>query len=252
MEEFQIRDNRQKEWFWLDNEYLNGYAKFLGTSCTVVYLSLCRHSDNNTQSCFPSMELIAEENGIHKSTVLRAIKTLEEWGIINVIRRKKEDGKQENNIYYLTKKSCWKEKPSSTKILGSRVAINKDPSSIECKSRVAQSDCNKTHINNTQLTRLNTSKSEICETNINPLLDIFYKKINPTLNFGNKTERKALQEMLDKFGEEKLKAMIEYAISIQSEQYAPVITTPCELKRKLGQLISYKAKNNKNNQIVEI
>ena len=55
----EIRDNRQKEWFWLDNEYLNGYARHLGTVATAVYISLCRHSDNKTQTCFPSTELIS-------------------------------------------------------------------------------------------------------------------------------------------------------------------------------------------------
>lgn len=142
--ELEIRDSRGKEWFWLDNEYLNGYARLLGASCTVVYLSLCRHADNNTQQCFPSMKLIATENGISTKTVERATKKLEEWGIICVQRGKKEDGTQANNIYILTAKKTWKSKPTDNKSHGS-------PTDKMNESRQTPRPHNKTHINNTHI-----------------------------------------------------------------------------------------------------
>jgi len=101
--------------------------------------------------------------------------------------------------------------------------------------------------NTTETTTENNSKAELCDNSINSLMDIFYQKINPMLNFGNKTERKALQEMIDKFGYEKVRNSIEYAMSIQSDRFAPVITTPCELKKKMGQLVVYMQKQNNNN-----
>ena len=153
--EVEIRDNRQKEWFWLDNEYLNGYARILGASCTVVYLSLCRHSDNQTQKCFPSIKLIAEENGISRDTVMRALKLLEEWRIVSILKTKKEDGTQANNVYTLTAKSVWRQKPSSIEQLGvTESQITTPPSRKNDPSRVAPEGCNNTHINNTQLTTL--------------------------------------------------------------------------------------------------
>jgi len=162
--EIKIRDNREKEWFWLDNEYLNGYAKYLGTSCTVVYLSLCRHAKNETQSCFPSIESIAEENGIHKSTVIKAIKKLEEWNIIYVERCKnKITGRQEKNIYYLRNKNCWKAKPSSINEPGNRVVLNSEPGSFKLKTRVAQSDHNNTNINNTNINNTLEPSAQVCE-----------------------------------------------------------------------------------------
>lgn len=154
MSKIEIRDNRQKDWFWLDNEYLNGYARHLGASCTVVYLSLCRHAHNETQTCFPSMKLIAEENGISTRTVIRAIKTLEEWGIINVIRSRKDDGTQDKNIYTLLSKSSWKDKPSDNKSHGDRVTISHEPSDKNDKNRVTPEPHNYTHINKTNVTKL--------------------------------------------------------------------------------------------------
>ena len=71
---FKIRDRRQKGWFYLDNEYLNGYARVFGAVGTAIYVSLCRHADNETQQCFPSVELVAEELCIGRNTVTKYIK----------------------------------------------------------------------------------------------------------------------------------------------------------------------------------
>lgn len=139
----EIRDNRAKEWFWLDNEYLNGYAKHLGTTCTVVYISLCRHSDNKTQECFPSMDTIAEENGMKRNAVSRAIKKLEDWNIISVKKEyDKKTKKRKNNVYTLLAKSEWKEKPCTLKIHG-------EPCTPKEETHAPLEGSNNTHINNT-------------------------------------------------------------------------------------------------------
>jgi hypothetical protein len=89
----------------------------------------------------------------------------------------------------------------------------------------------------------------VCK-NINPLLNLF-KEINPSINFANKTQREALQDIINKFGYEKTEGIIKYAISIQGQKYAPVITTPLMLKNKLGEImIYYKKENNKQTIII--
>lgn len=141
----EIRDSRGKEWFWLDNEYLNGYAKYLGVTCTSVYISLCRHSDNTTQTCFPSMEKIGEELGLKRQAVSRAIKKLQDWGIISVVTKyNKESKKRENNIYTLMAKKEWKDKPCTNKEHGK-------PCTPRDQSHVLERNSNKTHINKTHI-----------------------------------------------------------------------------------------------------
>lgn len=254
MEQIKIRDKRNKEWFIVDNAYLNGYAKIFGAVGTAIYISLCRHADNETQKCFPSQKLIAEELNISDRTVRNYIDRFVEWNLLYVVREKDSKGRNKNNEYILLDKSQWKPKPKSEKECPEEIVSCGSPEENNSSNPEENNDTiqrkqfphNNTHINNTNNNNTNISKSEICEKNdINSLLDIFYQKINPTLNFGNKTERKALQEMIDKFGYEKVKNSIEYAISIQEDRFAPVITTPCELKRKMGQLVVYMQKNNK-------
>ena len=106
----EIRDQRQKEWFWVDNEFLNGTAKLVGPVAALVYIALCRHSSNDTQTCFPSMETLAEEVGIKsRNTIAKGIKALERQGIIQIERKRNSvTGHSENNVYYLLSRKYWK------------------------------------------------------------------------------------------------------------------------------------------------
>ena len=85
--------------------------------------------------------------------------------------------------------------------------------------------------------------------NINPLLKEF-EVINPTINYGNTTQRKALQDMVKQFGYEKLLNTIRFAVSIQGKPYSPVITTPCQLKDNMGKLLVYFKKEENNKTII--
>jgi len=85
-------------------------------------------------------------------------------------------------------------------------------------------------------------------TEINKLLKYFYE-LNPTFNFGNTTQRKAIVEIISKFGFKKTEKTIQYAISIQGEKYSPTITTPIQLKNKLGDLLIFYKKNKQNSPL---
>jgi hypothetical protein len=85
--------------------------------------------------------------------------------------------------------------------------------------------------------------------NLAPLIKEF-EIINPTINYGNTTQRNALKEMLSKFGYEKLLATIKAAVAVQGKPYAPVITTPCQLKENMGKLLVYYKKEENNKPLI--
>jgi hypothetical protein len=114
---FKVRDKRNKGWFWLDNEYLNGYAKIFGAVGTAIYISLCRHS-NSEQKCFPSQKLIAEELNIGVRTVRKYLKMFVNWRLVSV-QQERKDGKWLNNIYTLLDKEEWN-KPEAPVAYGTR------------------------------------------------------------------------------------------------------------------------------------
>ncbi|MBU2578115.1 helix-turn-helix domain-containing protein [Patescibacteria group bacterium] len=108
-EEFSVRDKRRKEKFFVDDQYLNSYAKKCGVTATAVYNSLCRHADKN-QKCYPSIKRMAEQHSISARSVYRAINKLEKY---NIIRRKRM-GKQLTNRYYLLDRIEWTDMTKKT------------------------------------------------------------------------------------------------------------------------------------------
>lgn len=130
-EQIEIRDHRNKQWFWVDDEYLNGYARLLRPNSTLVYLALCRHANKDQQS-WPSYDLLMEKLGLARATISNAIKELEEWGIIKVERSRNEQTKRQNpNVYILLDKRSWKPKPSSNSEPGAEFNSAPEPSSID-------------------------------------------------------------------------------------------------------------------------
>ena len=67
----------------------------------VVYCCLLRHSDKNTDNCFPSRRLIADECYIDKKTVDSALKELETRGLIKKVCLYRNNGSRTSNMYNL-------------------------------------------------------------------------------------------------------------------------------------------------------
>lgn len=88
---------------------------------------------------------------------------------------------------------------------------------------------------------------------INEILEQFQMKVNPTINYGNSTQRGAVEYLLKFMGKEKLSRMIDFVESIKNEEFAPTITTPYQLKEKLAALTSYyQKKHNKPSNVISV
>jgi hypothetical protein len=241
-----IIDKRKKEKFMMDDAYLNGQARICGWQATLVYNSLCRHA-NTSQESFPSIKLMGEELAISKDTVMKGLEKLEKYNVIQVKKNRTKNGQWLNNTYTLIDKTEWiKDQVADTNLV-SQVADSQLPSGSQPPGQVADTDSKETHIQgNTYKETHKTATSE--NVAINEILNIFKNKINTSINFGNITERKATAYLLKEIGFEKLSSLIDYAVSIQGEKYAPVITTPYQLKDKLAQLKIYFTKQKQGNK----
>lgn len=224
----QIRDLRNKQFFMVNDEYLNGYAKLCGINATGVYFSMCRHA-NKEQQCFPSKKLIAEELDISERSVYSAIKELSDWNIIAIEEQgRKKDGSFKVRLYTLLDKKYWKSKPQANG------AVGKD-----CTSPQANDDTDRRHLLPNKGTHIegNTIK-ETHTTDVKPLMELF-DKMNPMLNWGNKTIRKSAADLIKRFGMDATLKMAEQIIAVQGQPYAPVCTTPHQMKEKLAQFKIY-------------
>lgn len=107
----------------------------------------------------------------------------------------------------------------------------------------------KSIINNTDIDEKELNK-QIAE-----IIDMFKKTINPAIDFSNVVQRNYAKKLILQFGFEETKKAIQFAISVQGEEYAPVISTPKQLYNKYGQLRIYyirKVKGINKNKILKI
>jgi len=115
----------------------------------------------------------------------------------------------------------------------------------------------KKHLKKHKKETLNTATASpvaVTETlPVNEIFTAFQEKLNPTINYGNTTQRKAAEDLLKFMGKDKLLKTIDFIVTIRDDPYAPVITNPYQLKEKLAQLMSYhKKQSQKAPLIVEI
>jgi DNA-binding transcriptional ArsR family regulator len=100
-EHLQIRDQRPVEYFWADNELYDVYLEKIGVYGFAVYMALSRYTNRDAKS-WPSVKTIADKLGISKPTVKRALRALEECGLIAVDRPSSDGlGHQQTNVYTL-------------------------------------------------------------------------------------------------------------------------------------------------------
>ncbi|MFC9559918.1 helix-turn-helix domain-containing protein [Agromyces sp. NPDC056965] len=80
-------------WLIRNPEYLSDKNTFL------VYLVLLDHRDHRTGLCNPSIKTIGSESRTSEKTARRALKSLEELGLIEIQRRPKANGDWQTNRY---------------------------------------------------------------------------------------------------------------------------------------------------------
>ena len=177
-----------------------------------------------------SADKIAQGTGVPRGTVERILKYLEnevmieeqttkKFRLISVINYPKYQSNEEQNEEQVRNKRGTTEEQVDTN------NNNKELKTIEKNEKVSE-----------------------LSSQVKQLMDIFYK-INPTLNWGNKTTRKASEDLIKKFGLAGTLQMAEQIVAVQGQKFAPVCTTPYQMKEKLAQFKIYfdglKEKDNK-------
>jgi len=124
---FEIRDLRNGDWYWIHKAVIQEYAQKVGAVGIVVYSFLASLVDNN-QSCFPSQKYIAHRLGYSRATINRALRRLENIGLIRIEKRSRY-----HCSYFLLKVRC-----------------NSDETQM---SNLCNSDVHQSYTNDNKLTR---------------------------------------------------------------------------------------------------
>jgi hypothetical protein len=181
-----------------------------------------------------------------RQKMMETLTSLESLELITKRKTKKDNGENGVNIYEIhCPESMWRVQGEN----GVVSTVDHVVSTVD-QGVVSTADCN----NTTLLTRQNNNKPDVKDLKppasdvqgINAILGAFKKKINPVINFGNKTQRKAAQELIDEFGLEQVLFYIDYLVTVSGNRYAPTITNPLQLKEKYAALIIF-AQREENN-----
>jgi DNA-binding MarR family transcriptional regulator len=97
---FRVLDRRRYSFFMIDNEVIDDYASRIGIYALGVYSVLARFS-NQEGVCFPSLNTIAHRLGISKPSVIKALETLETYGLLAKEHRFNQKGDHTSNLYIL-------------------------------------------------------------------------------------------------------------------------------------------------------
>jgi hypothetical protein len=110
---------------------------------------------------------------------------------------------------------------------------------------------NNTSNNNTNnITSNNTSENKFSQEIVN-VMELF-SQINPSIQYGNKTQRKACEDMFKKFGYENTIKMVKQVLKVQGNKYAPTATTPYAMYTKLGDFKVYFDKNKTESKVLDL
>ena len=149
----------------------------LSPICQVVYFWLCKHANNETNKCWPSIELLSKECGSSRSPVIKALNILEKLGKI-----KKEKGKRNSNQYEIIINPAVSNQDVSNQDVSNQDVSNQDVSNQDVsnqdvsnqdhsslKSRlsvVSNQDTNYNHITktNSKCRRIGNRSSPFCAT----------------------------------------------------------------------------------------
>jgi hypothetical protein len=167
--------------------------------------------------------------GLHwgKDKVIKTKKRLEEIGLISDVRVVDETTKQVK-AWYVKLNYIWKQEthiPQSQRV---------------AKPESGFQEGNALSANKLNALSANKKLATPARCDVQPYF-VFFKEVNPSWErlYSNKTERAALVRLVEKYGADTISKWARALPKIISQPYSPQITTPYELERKLGQLMSF-------------
>jgi hypothetical protein len=92
------------------------YVPKIGLAATAVYVVLCKYA-NRERVCWPSAKRMMSDTGLSKPTYWKAVRTLEQFGLVMVNRRPNQPGARATNVYRLPLPQTSKESLPSAKDL---------------------------------------------------------------------------------------------------------------------------------------
>lgn len=211
----------------LENENLSANSKLL-------YGEIMALSKKSGQ-CYATNEYLANMLGLKKESMPQLLKELSGMGLIIVNINRSSKGTYRDIVV-----SFFNEGGHKSITRGGR-AKQRGGASLDNED--------KREIDKVDINKIDTNSATAVAEPINKFIELF-KNVNPSYKqlYKDKTQRACLERLLKLMGVEKLENCINTLARTNGMEFAPVITTPYLLEKKLGDLIVFvkKQRINKN------
>jgi len=94
----EIRDRRDKHWFWIDDAVIDQHAAAIGPMALALYVVLVRHADK-AGKLYPSMRRLEHILGTSRPTIRKHLQILVTSGLITHTQRTSDDGRDTSSLY---------------------------------------------------------------------------------------------------------------------------------------------------------
>jgi len=204
-------------------------------------LLLANHEDHRWQGqiihrgqCVIGRLKLSKESGISQQTIRTCLERLKSTSEITIKPTNRY------SIITLVKYGQYQDKPK------------KQPANQPAEQPTTNQQLT-TNNNDNNITNSNNTCGQGPHDEVNLLLKEFYE-INPGLNFGNLTQRKAAEFIIKKFGLDTATAMVKWYRQQMTDRFCPVATTPYQFKEKLGDIKAYadRLKTKKSNRFHDL
>jgi Helix-turn-helix domain len=99
----------------IENSIIDNLASQIGIYGLGIYVAIKRHLNQKTGDCFPSYQTIAKKLHIDRGTVIRYVKKLKAFNLLDPQLRFKEDGSPTSNQYNFDQPANRQDKGGCTK-----------------------------------------------------------------------------------------------------------------------------------------
>jgi len=214
--------------------------------------SIDKLSRNKMGYCYASKQTLGDFMGTTKRAVYKQITRLEEKGIVEKDERSRLRPTQ---LWYDAQLSGERQIDEEyTQEVVNDVHSTSEQRSPNDEQRSPNKNKNK-NINNLIFCKNDKSVADKKVKNteakyIQELMNLFHS-LNPMINFANMSERNALSNLINTYNFDKAKEIVKMAIQAQQLPYAPRITSPTALVRKLGDLKVFLIQENTRKKQIE-
>lgn len=195
-----------------------------------------------------SVERLAKQSADGKASVAAGLKELENAGYLQRIRFSNNKGFVEYEYILSSKRKNedFENQPFSENPKTENPMLENPM--LENRRTKKERDISNKDISNKELINITDAENQQILENIqiqtqgnqiNEIITLFKKSINPTINYQNMTYRNSTEILIKQFGFEKTSELARFAISVQNQKYAPSISNPYDLKEKYPQLLKF-------------